>query len=55
VLSEEFKDYHISMLDNETNNSNITEEDIKKAKAVLERAKELKMLSDDNDFKSYTF
>jgi len=55
VLSEEFKDYHISMLDNETNNSNITEEDIKKAKSVLERAKELKMLSDDNDFKSYTF
>jgi hypothetical protein len=56
VLSEEFKDYHISMLDNEMNNVNITEEDVKKAKAVLERAKELNMLSEsDTNFKSYTF
>jgi hypothetical protein len=43
------------MLDNETNNTNVTEEDVKKAKAVLERAKQLKMISDDNDVKSYTF
>jgi hypothetical protein len=54
VLSEEFKDYHISMLDNETNSNNVTDDDIRKAKAVLVRAKELKLLQeDDNNLVGY--
>ena len=50
ILSEEFKDYHITLLENEVNNGNITEEDIKKAKAVLEKAKEMKMIDNDQGF-----
>jgi hypothetical protein len=50
MLSEEFKDYHITLLENEVNNGNITEEDIKKAKAVLEKAKEMKMIDNDQGF-----
>lgn len=50
MLSEEFKDYHITLLENEENNGNITEEDVKKAKAVLEKAKELKMIDNDQGF-----
>ena len=53
VLSEEFKDYHITLLDNETNNATVTDEDIKKAKAVLARAKELNLLKDEEGFTSY--
>ena len=37
-LPEEFKNYHIELLDN----AEVTEEDIKKAKEVLEKAKEQK-------------
>jgi uncharacterized membrane protein len=55
VLSEEFKDYHISLLDNETSGNKITQEDIIKAKNVLEKAKELKLLDDDGGFKGYSF
>jgi uncharacterized membrane protein len=50
MLSEEFKDYHITLLENEVNNDNITEDDVKKAKAVLEKAKELKMIDNDQGF-----
>lgn len=50
MLSEEFKDYHITLLENEVKNDNITEEDVKKAKAVLEKAKELKMIDNDQGF-----
>lgn len=50
MLSEEFKDYHITLLENEVNNDNVTEEDVKKAKAVLEKAKELKMIDNDQGF-----
>ena len=53
VLSEEFKDYHITLLDNETNNATVTDEDIKKAKAVLVRAKELNLLKDEEGFTPY--
>jgi hypothetical protein len=53
VLSEEFKDYHINLLDNEINNGTITDEDIKKAKAVLVRAKELNLLKDEEGFTPY--
>jgi len=51
ILSDDFKDYHISLLDSETNGDNITEEDIKKAKDVLERAKNQKT---NVDFVSYS-
>jgi hypothetical protein len=37
-LTDEFKDYHLSLLENEDANK-ITDEDIRKAKDVLERAK----------------
>ena len=43
VLPSEFKDYHISLLDNEANNKeNFTDEEIEKAKIVLEKAKQQK-------------
>jgi len=50
ILSDEFKNYHVSLLDGEGNPDNITQEDIKKAKDVLERAKNQKV---DVDFVSY--
>lgn len=54
VLSEEFKDYHISLLDSENDNKTvITEEDIRKAKDVLERARLQKMNVDQVEFQSY--
>jgi len=37
-LSDDFKDYHISLLESE-NDKKITDEDIRKAKDVLEKAK----------------
>jgi hypothetical protein len=40
LLPEEFKDYHIDLLENEGSIDNITMEDVVKAKAVLEKAKE---------------
>jgi hypothetical protein len=43
ILSDEFKDYHVSLLDGENDPEKITEEDIKKAQAVLEKAKSQKM------------
>jgi hypothetical protein len=56
MLSEEFKDYHISLLDNEElNKETVTEEDIRKAKHILKRATELNMLKDDKvDFQGYS-
>lgn len=50
ILSNDFKDYHISLLDNETSGDKITEEDIKKAKDVLEKANNQKT---DVNFVSY--
>uniref|UniRef100_A0A6C0ARZ5 Uncharacterized protein n=1 Tax=viral metagenome TaxID=1070528 RepID=A0A6C0ARZ5_9ZZZZ len=52
VLSEDFRDYHINLLDNEHANNEITKEDIIKAKSILERAKEQKLL-DDIGYQSY--
>jgi hypothetical protein len=49
VMPEEFKDYHISLLENEGAGDNITMEDVVKAKAVLEKAKESGILKDDAD------
>ena len=55
VLSEEFKDYHISMLENENNAENITQDDIRKAQALLVKAKDLKLIQEDNtDLKGYS-
>jgi hypothetical protein len=40
ILPNDFKEYHISLLDNEKiNGEKISEEDIQKAKAILEKAK----------------
>ena len=50
VLPDHIKDYHISLLDNENNSDKVTEEDIKKAKDILEKAKQQKM---EVDFVSY--
>jgi len=43
ILSEEFKDHHVSLFHSESDPDKITEEDIKKAKDVLEKAKNQKM------------
>ena len=39
VLPEEFKDYHTDLLENDGDNQDVSEEDIKKAEKVLEKAK----------------
>ena len=38
ILPESFRDHHLTLLENEKNGDNITEEDIKKAKEILEKA-----------------
>ena len=49
VLSEDFRDYHSTLIDNDKNNSEkITDEEIKKAKDILEKAKKQNKLRDDN-------
>lgn len=42
ILPEEFKDYHQTLLENNGENENVSEEDIKKAEKILERAKQQK-------------
>lgn len=49
-LPEEFKDYHIELLEN----AEISDEDIKKAKEVLEKAKKQNKEIGDNGIKSNT-
>jgi hypothetical protein len=40
VLPNNFKEHHINLLDNEVQNKDeVTEEEIQKAKAILEKAK----------------
>jgi len=39
LLPEEFKDYHTNLLENDGENEEVTEEEIKKAEKVLEKAK----------------
>jgi|UniRef100_A0A6C0D3U7 hypothetical protein len=51
VLSEDFRDYHINLLENEGKDE-VTKEDVIKAKAILEKAKK-QNLSEDNDYQSY--
>jgi len=49
VLSEDFRDYHSTLIDNDKNNSEkVTDEDIEKAKSILEKAKKQNKLRDDN-------
>ena len=49
VLSENFSDYHKTLVDNETNNSDkVTDDDVQKAKDILEKAKKQNKLRDDN-------
>lgn len=50
ILSEEFRDYHIGLLDNE---SEVTEEDVRKAKAILEKAKQQKIGEHHNEYQSF--
>jgi len=38
ILPESFRDHHLTLLENDKNGNNITEEDIKKAKEILEKA-----------------
>jgi|UniRef100_A0A6C0DL58 hypothetical protein len=38
ILPESFRDHHLTLLENEKNGDNITDEDIKKAKEILEKA-----------------
>jgi uncharacterized membrane protein len=40
ILTEDFKDYHISLLENENSTEKVTEEDIKKAKEILKKAED---------------
>ena len=39
ILPEEFKNYHTELLENDGENEDVSEEDIKKAEKVIERAK----------------
>ena len=51
ILPEEFKDYHQTLLENDGENQDITDEDIKKAEKVLEKAKAQKK---STSFESYS-
>ena len=49
VLSEDFQDYHTTLVDNETNNSEkVTDDEIQKAKDILEKAKKQNKMIDEN-------
>lgn len=50
VLPEEFKDHHLTILEENENMENVTEEEITKAKKVIAKAKEQKK---DEDLESY--
>jgi hypothetical protein len=52
VLSEDFRDYHIGLLETDGNGENVTMEEVIKAKAVLEKAKK-QNLYQDNTYQSY--
>jgi hypothetical protein len=52
ILSEDFRDYHINMLETDGNTDTVTMEDVIKAKAILEKAKK-QNLGEDNSYQSY--
>jgi uncharacterized membrane protein len=45
VFPEEFRDRHIEMLENEGNDKDVTDEDVRKATEVLEKAKKQNKMS----------
>jgi hypothetical protein len=52
ILPDEFKDRHLSILEEQENMANVTDEEIAKAKKVLEKAKE-QMKTKDIELESY--
>ena len=49
ILSEDFSDYHSTLSDNDKNNSQkVTDDEIQKAKDILDKAKKQNKLTDDN-------
>ena len=46
ILPDEFKDHHLSILEEQENMTNVTDEEITKAKKVLEKAKEQNKMED---------
>jgi len=50
VLPEEFKDHHLTILEENENMENVTDEEITKAKKVLEKAKQQ---NKDNELESF--
>jgi len=49
ILSEDFRDYHSTLIENDTKQSDkVTDDEIQKAKDVLEKAKKQNKLRDDN-------
>lgn len=50
ILPDEFKDHHLTILEENEAKKNVTEEEITNAKKVLEKAKEQKK---DNELESY--
>lgn len=49
ILSEDFQDYHATLVDNETNNSEkVTDDEIQKARDVLDKAKKQNKLQEEN-------
>ena len=46
ILPDEFKDHHLSILEEQENMTNVTDEEIAKAKKVLEKAKEQNKMED---------
>ena len=50
ILPEEFKDHHLTILEENENMENVTDEEITKAKKVIEKAKEQKK---DDELESY--
>jgi hypothetical protein len=52
ILPDEFKDHHLSILEQQENMANVTDEEIAKAKKVLEKAKEQKK-TEDIELESY--
>ena len=49
VLSEDFQDYHATLTENDiANTDKVTDEEIQKAKGILEKAKNQNKLRDDN-------
>ena len=50
ILPEEFKDHHLTILEENENMENVTDEEITKAKKVLEKAKQQ---NKDNELESF--